>query len=216
VNFEIVKPSAELIGMTVNAHIDEHGVLIPGTSCEGLIEDAGRTCYRSEGRKTQDSYKGFIERIMKRGHLSVVEHASATIVFVTDRGVTHELVRHRLASFSQESTRYVKYNNGPIKIIEPPGLNDAQYLLWADGIDHACRRYGDLLAAGCKPEIARSVLPNALATKITVSANLREWLHILDLRTSEYAHPQIREIMFMAEQLLLKVAPTIIGARNDR
>jgi thymidylate synthase (FAD) len=212
--FEVVEPSVELMGATFMAYsgVDLKGEYItPSYGCEQLIEEAGRVCYRSEDRITSTSYKGFIERIMNRGHLSVLEHAHVTLSFITDRGVTHEMVRHRVASYSQESTRYCKYNDGPIKVIKPPDLSAYGEKVWAHSVTEAAIAYNDLLANGCKAEIARSVLPNCLATKIVMTCNLREWLHVLDLRTSKFAHPQIREVMGQAEKILLRVAPTIFS-----
>jgi thymidylate synthase (FAD) len=165
------------------------------------LESYGRTCYKSEDRITPDSAEGFVRRIIKSGHHSVIEHAGATVRFVCDRGVTHELVRHRLAAYSQESTRYANYAQdkfgGEITVIRPlfwlPG--GAAYELWRQAMQAAEKAYLDLLAAGARPQEARGVLPNSLKTEIVMTANLREWRHVLGLRGGRAAHPQIREIM---------------------
>ncbi len=168
------------------------------------IEMAGRTCYKSEDRITQESAEKFTRMIVKRGHESVIEHASASIRFITNRGVTHELVRHRLCAFSQESTRYVNYGGSDIQFIRPvwmdKGTDTAKNytpaeLNWIMAMEKAEGAYKTLLKQGWRPEQAREVLPNSLKTEIVVTANLREWRHIFKLRTSKAAHPQIRTLM---------------------
>ncbi len=179
------------------------------------IEAAGRTCYKSEDRITEDSAIKFIKAILTRNHESVIEHESLSVRFICDRGVTHEIVRHRLASYSQESTRYVNYEKKGIAFVIPPwvGLQpcevtdvrdeintavasghkaDAEWLTIMSMSEHA---YNYLIDQGWKPEQARSVLPNSLKTEIVMTANLREWRRVLSLRTSTAAHPQMREIM---------------------
>lgn len=197
----IVKPSVELLSITPFA--------------ETLLERAGRTCYKSECRITQESAGPFIHRILESQHESVIEHAVATFRFVCDRGVTHELVRHRLASFSQESTRYCSYGKekfgNQITVIEPPGLTGIDRENWETACLSAERMYLALTANKVTPQIARSVLPTCLKTEIVVTANFREWRHILKLRTSQAAHPQIREIMDIAAQILVKEAPSVFG-----
>ncbi|MFA5168949.1 MAG: FAD-dependent thymidylate synthase [Candidatus Omnitrophota bacterium] len=173
-----------------------------------LIEQAGRTCYKSEDRMTPESAFDFAEKILKRGHESVIEHVSATVKFVVDRGVSHEIVRHRLASYSQESTRYCDYSGGHIAFVIPPWVNikpnkyelppKGQPLMadwsWFLSTMEAEARYKHLRSLGWKPEQARSVLPNSLKTEIVMTANLREWRHFFKLRTAPSAHPQMREI----------------------
>lgn len=165
-----------------------------------VIERAGRTCYKSESCISEDSARKFARMIIKHGHESVIEHASASVLFITNRGVTHELVRHRIASFSQESTRYVKYD-GEMEFIRPvwmpliPINEDSPERIWLEAMQSAERGYQRLLDLGWRPEHAREVLPNSLKTEIVVTANLREWKHIFTLRTSKAAHPQIRALM---------------------
>lgn len=191
----LVKPSAEILAVSLSAL--------------QLIEYAGRTCYKSEDKITDDSAPAFAAMILKRGHESVIEHASATVRFICDRGVTHEIVRHRLASYSQESTRYCDYKGGHVSYIIPPWTsytegeytNDAHILtgdfaetMWAKNCLEIEQLYRNLREAGWKPEQARSVLPNSLKTEIVMTANLREWRHFFRLRTSAAAHPQMREV----------------------
>jgi thymidylate synthase (FAD) len=163
-----------------------------------IIESAGRTCYKSEDKITPGSAVRFAAMILKSGHESVIEHVVAGVRFVTNRGVTHELVRHRLAAYSQESTRYVNYGNAEMAFIKPvwwEKSTEAQQNLFLEACKSAETRYNELLACGWKPQQAREVLPNALKTEIVVTANLREWRHIFRLRTSKASHPQIVALM---------------------
>ncbi len=160
-----------------------------------LIELAGRTCYKSEDKITKDSSIKFVDMVLKRGHESVIEHVSASIKFITNRGVTHELVRHRLCAFSQESTRYVDYQK-EMEFIKPVWADESEaYNIWKQSISESEDKYNDLRKLGWRPEQAREVLPNSLKTEIVTTANLREWRHILKLRTSKAAHSQIRFLM---------------------
>lgn len=164
-----------------------------------IIEKAGRTCYKSENRITTGSADKFVGMIVKLGHESVIEHVVASVRFITNRGVTHELVRHRLCSFSQESTRYVKYNND-MEFIRPVWWDDTSYpesarQIWKDAMLSAEKAYAAALTAGDKPEQARELLPNSLKTEIVMTANLREWRHVFNVRCGQAAHPQIRILM---------------------
>ncbi len=165
------------------------------------IETAGRTCYKSEDLITENSAVDFVERILKSGHHSVIEHTNITVRFICDRGITHELVRHRLASYSQESTRYANYSKNKfgreITVIKPLfwAENSMEYKQWITSMEQAEQAYLNLINMGAKPEQARSVLPNSLKTEIVMTCNVREWRHVLNLRCSSRAHPQIREIM---------------------
>ncbi len=163
-----------------------------------LIETAGRTCYKSEDKITQGSAERFADMLIRRGHESVIEHATATVRFFTNRGVTHELVRHRLASYSQESTRYVRYT-GEMIFIKPAWWDDWPQTAkdaWIHAMQTAEYAYLTLLQEYHPPEQARDVLPQSLKAEIIVTANLREWRHIFRLRTSPAAHPQIRALMW--------------------
>jgi thymidylate synthase (FAD) len=174
------------------------------------IELCGRVCYKSEDKITDNSAEKFVANIIKRGHESVLEHVSFTVRFITDRSVTHELVRHRLCAYSQESQRYVKYHN--MEFIMPVGMTEDELTDWRYAMDSAESRYLSLLAANLSPQMARAVLPNSTKTEIVVSANIREWRHILKLRTSPAAHPQIRSLMC---GLLAELKAKVPGVFDD-
>ena len=166
-----------------------------------LVELAGRTCYKSEHLIRSDSAAKFVGRIVASGHHSVIEHSSLTVRFICDRGVTHELVRHRLAAYSQESTRYANYSQerfgNQITVIRPMfwAEDTGEYRAWQKAMEQSEAAYLEMLAMGARPQEARAVLPNSLKTDIVMTANLREWRHVIDLRCSKPAHPQIRQIM---------------------
>ncbi|BBD06964.1 FAD-dependent thymidylate synthase [Desulfovibrio ferrophilus] len=186
---QVVSPSFDIMSMPDGEDVLKH------------IEAAGRTCYKSEDKITPDSAAKFVKMILKSGHESVVEHASATVRFICDRGVTHELVRHRIAAYSQESTRYANYSKdkfgNEITVIRPVFWKEGtpEYERWKRAMQATEAAYLDMIANGARPEEARSVLPNSLKTEIVMTANLREWRHVFRLRCSGPAHPQIREIM---------------------
>lgn len=178
-----------------------------------LIEVAGRTCYKSEDRITEGSAEKFAKMIVNLGHYSVIEHATASIKFITNRGVTHELVRHRMASYSQESTRYVRYSGG-MQFIKPVWWDDEGYTkeqkdIWEGAMESAEKSYLDALEKGDKPEQAREILPNSIKTEIIVTANLREWRHIFNLRCSKKSHPQIQVLMFDCLKGFAKEIPVV-------
>ncbi len=200
------------------------------------IEKAGRTCYKSEDKITVNSASEFVKNIIKSGHESVIEHENISVRFIIDRGISHELVRHRLCSFSQESTRYCNYSKnkykGHITFILPPWIEDIELPYEYDEIDHLLKTFNikdyrvptiewlsslhlaestylKLLEFGWVPQQARSVLPNSLKTEIVTTANLREWRHIFKLRTSPKAHPQIREVMVPLQKELYALLPEI-------
>lgn len=166
----------------------------------GSIEEAGRTCYKSEGAITPLSYRGFIEKIIKSGHESVLEHEKLTARFIIDRGVSHEVVRHRIAAYSQESTRYCNYAGdkfgGEITVIRPFFFKNKPIAMdfWETACKMAEECYFALLNAGCLAQEARSVLPNSLKTEIVVTYNLREWRHFFRLRAAKAAHPQMQQV----------------------
>ncbi|MHA1370558.1 MAG: FAD-dependent thymidylate synthase [Promethearchaeota archaeon] len=178
-------------------------ILTPLDGAEMLkrVELAGRTCYKSEDHISADSYLKFSKMLIDRGHLSVIEHVYITVKFISNRGFSHELVRHRTASYSQESTRYCNYSKGKfgneISVINQRELlkNDDDYELWKKAMENAEVSYMALIKNGVAPQVARGVLPIDLKTEIIITANLREWRHILKLRTSESAHPNIRSLM---------------------
>ena len=164
------------------------------------LEQCGRVCYKSEGRITEDSAPKFVAGIIKRGHEAVLEHCSFTVKFICDRGVSHEIVRHRVASYCQESTRYCNYSKGDfasqITVIEPCYLAEgtAAYNVWYAACEYAEKAYFDLLNIGMLAQHARAVLPNSLKTELVMTANVREWRHFLKLRCAKDAHPQMREL----------------------
>lgn len=166
----------------------------------GSIEEAGRTCYKSEGAITPLSYRGFIEKIIKSGHESVLEHEKLTARFIIDRGVSHEVVRHRIAAYSQESTRYCNYAGdkfgNEITFIKPWFFEEKPLAMdhWKTACKMAEEHYFALLNAGCLAQEARSVLPNSLKTEIVVTYNLREWRHFFRLRAAKAAHPQMQQV----------------------
>ncbi|MBQ7607520.1 MAG: FAD-dependent thymidylate synthase [Desulfovibrionaceae bacterium] len=179
------------------------------------IERFGRVCYKSEKTITEDSAIGFVQRIIQNGHESVLEHGHVSVRFVCDRGITHEIVRHRLASYSQESTRYANYADNrfgrEITVIKPCFWQEDSeaYAIWLSAMQRAEEAYLALIDGGAKAEEARSVLPNSLKTELIATANLREWRHILALRCAKRAHPQMREIMLSLLEKLHKRIPVI-------
>lgn len=167
------------------------------------IERAGRVCYKSENNITDDSCITFCKNILNRGHEAVVEHSQLSVKFTVDRAIANELVRHRLASYCQESSRYCNYSKdkfyNEIKVIEPEELlprNSTDYNIWWMACKNAEEAYMAMTGNGVKPEIARSVLPLSTATEIIMTANIREWRNVLKLRSSHNmcAHPQMRSI----------------------
>lgn len=188
---KIIEPSVEIL-----TPIDGEAIL-------KMLEAVGRTCYKSEDKIQESSAEKFISGIVKRGHEAVIEHYNITVKFICDRGVTHEIVRHRLASYCQESTRYCNYSNdkfnGEITVIKPCFLAEGSeaYRMWTGICSLAEAYYFDLLNWGCTPQEARAVLPNSLKTELVMTANIREFRHFFKLRCSKAAHPQMREVALM-------------------
>ena len=210
---KLVKPSIEFLNMTEEPL--------------RAIERAGRTCYKSEDKITEDSAEKFVGMLIKREHEAMLEHASASYRIICDRGVTHEIVRHRLFSFAQESTRYCNYKGG-VEFIVPCWFNaigggdfpwnrdDAceesycssegvwfAHMMWAE------HTYKHMIENGWTPQQARSVLPNSLKTEIVVTGNLREWRHFFKLRCAKAAHPQMREVANMVLADIQQRVPVI-------
>lgn len=191
-----------------------------------LIEVAGRTCYKSESRINKESSHQFVQNLNKRGHESVLEHSAMVVRFIVDRGVSHELVRHRLCAFSQESTRYCNYKGGVTFIIPPwIDIEEGEYttlnyfegpesIRWGYAMITCEKEYIELLILGQTPQQARTVLPNSLKTEIVVTTNFREWKHIFKLRTSKAAHPQMREIMIPLLNEVKETIPIIFDSIN--
>ncbi len=181
---EILKPS-----FVIEDEIDGERIL-------KNLERYARVCYKSEDKITPDSARKLIIAILKSGHESVIEHEKVTVRIICDRGVSHEIVRHRIASYSQESTQYCNYRSRGIQIIEPFffASDNKKYQMWLRAMRTCEEAYNALIDAGASPSEARSVLPNSLKTEIVVTCNLREWRHFFKLRCSKRDHPQMREI----------------------
>lgn len=165
------------------------------------IELAARTCYKSEDKINEGSASDLIKRLIKMRHHSVLEHSSLSVRFICDRGVSHELVRHRLCSFSQESTRYCNYAGEKfgkeLTFIRPVfwQYGEIPYQIWEMSMQMAQSFYFDLIKEGSSPQEARSVLPNSLKTDIVVTANIRQWRTMFEQRCASSAHPQMRQVM---------------------
>lgn len=179
------------------------------------IEMCGRVCYKSEHLITEESAEKFVKRIIASGHESVLEHEKLTMKFICDRGVSHEIVRHRIASYSQESTRYCNYNKEKfgkeLTLIRPFFWNEDEkkYRVWLEVMEKIENSYNELITLGAKPEEARSILPNSLKTEIVVTMNMRELRHFLRLRTSKKAHPQMREVASMLLKYVKETLPVL-------
>ena len=209
---------------TVEAHVEfinppEYAVVL------NTIERVGRTCYKSEDKMTEDSAEGFIRRLIQRGHEAMIEHGSVTLRFINDRGVSHEEVRHRIASFGQESTRYCNYSkdkfDGEVTYINiergmeldatvsklPFEVKLAIIHEWMVACLDAEQHYLRMLELGATPQIARSVLNNSTKTEICITMNFREWRHFIRLRNDPAAHPQIREVAQQALDMLYEKYP---------
>ncbi|MBI5742336.1 MAG: FAD-dependent thymidylate synthase [Candidatus Niyogibacteria bacterium] len=171
---------------------------IDGEAILRKLERAARTCYKSEGCIKSGSAAPFIRKLINDyKHESVIEHTNITVRVICDRGVTHEIVRHRLGAYSQESTRYCDYGKaGSIKVIVPYEFegNVEQYAVWLETMAACERGYNQLRALGASPQWVRSVLPNSLKTEIVVTYNLRQWRHFFKMRAVKSAHPQMREV----------------------
>jgi thymidylate synthase (FAD) len=184
---KIVHPSFEILEYTRNL--------------TKIIERGIRTAYKSEDKICEGSDVAIIDKIKTFKHESTLEHGAITVKFITDRGVTHELVRHRHASYTQESTRYCNYGKGKfgneITVIEPFFWDNDGVMrpIWVNACEYAEKQYLALLKNGSSAQEARSVLPNSLKTEIIMTTNARDWRHLLELRTHRDAHPQIRQIM---------------------
>ena len=193
---DYVTPQVELLAITENA--------------EMVIEESGRTCYLSFDKMGEDSTKRFIRMIVKSGHHSVLEHASATFrIKGGSRSFTHQIVRHRMASFSQQSQRYVSEEQ--FHIVTPPSIreNDEALALYNECMETCRQAYRKLKEMEIRKEDARFVLPNAVESEIVVTANFREWRHIISLRKGKGAQWEIREISRLILEILAKKAPTV-------
>lgn len=202
---KIIKPSVEFI------------TPLNGKAVMERLEQCGRVCYKSENSIAEGSAEKFLKGIISRGHEAVLEHCSITVKFICDRGVSHEIVRHRIAAYCQESTRYCNYSKDKfgreITVIEPCYLDDTsdKWRTWERACAMAEKHYFSLLDMGCTPQEARAVLPNSLKTELVMTADIREWRHFLKLRCSAAAHPQIREVATQLLDALYQEMPVLFG-----
>ena len=192
------------------------------------LETIGRTCYASLDKMTETSASDFVRGLVKRQHEAILEHATITVKFIVDRGISHEIVRHRVASYAQESTRYCNYNNdkfgneitvidikGGIKLDKAMCENVSEENIveivkeWENAMNDAQEHYLTMIKLGATPQIARSVLPNSTKTEITITANYREWRNFFKLRVPQTAHPQMREITIPLLKELKEKLPEI-------
>lgn len=188
---------------------------IDGEEMLKKIELCGRVCYKSENRITEGSAAKFISSILKSGHESVIEHEKISVRLICDRGVSHEIVRHRIASYSQESTRYCNYSKekfgNELTFVKPVFWSESsrEYELWCNSMQNIEDTYNKLIEMGAKPEEARTILPNSLKTEMIITMNLREWRHFFKLRIAERAHPQMREVACAMLDGFKKIIPIV-------
>lgn len=210
---KIINASYQLIRPKTFANADRDAIY-------QLIERSGRTCYKSEDNITPQSAAKFVQNIVKRGHEAMLEHASMTVKFIVDRGVSHELVRHRLASFAQESTRYCNYSGdkfgNELTFIKPYFFEEGsyEYATWENACQEAEYAYIGLINMGRTPQEARSVLPNSLKTEVIMTANMREWRHFFKLRaagTTGAPHPQMAEVAVPLLKEIQNYMPELFG-----
>ena len=204
---KVVKPS-----FAIESEVDGDKIL-------RNIEKAGRTCYKSEEKITSQSAKKFVAGLIKRGHESVIEHFSVTVRIICDRGVTHEIVRHRHGSYSQESTRYCNYSkdkyDNQLTFIKPffwdsdNEEDKRKYEIWESVMESIEKKYLELVEMGAKPQEARSILPNSLKTEIAMTMNLRSWRNFFILRTARDAHPQMREVAIPILEEFKRLIPIV-------
>ena len=210
---KIIKPSFEIL-----TPIDRESI------CK-QIELVARTCYKSEDQITDTSAPKMVKGLISRQHLAMIEHAHISVKFICDRGVSHEIVRHRIASYAQESTRYCNYSLGKhgneITVIEPFFFKEGtpEYAAWYSACEFSEKMYMDLLSMGRSPQEARSVLPNSLKTEIVVTMDLREWIHFFNLRavgTTGAPHPQMRESALPVLEAFAEALPEVFGAQYEQ
>lgn len=181
------------------------------------LEKACRTCYRSEDKITEESYKTLLKNCINRGHESILEHEKITIQMVCDIGVYKDLTRHRLASFSIESTRYCNYGkdkfDNEIKFIKPCNIDEDSeiYDFWKHTMERVEMNYLHMAARGATPDQMRMLLPHSTAALVTMTANIREWKHILSLRTTMHTHPSVQQVMIPLLLKFEKDMPEVFG-----
>lgn len=210
---KIIGPMAEIIS---SVSVDESYEV-------SMVMNAAKVCYKSEPNKTLDEAKEFVGNLIERGHLSPLEHVSVTVKFTTSRAVANEIVRHRIAAYNQESTRYCNYtknefDNG-ITVVLPSYLhkcNDWRYATWRHTIENAEIAYLALVNGGVSPQNARGVLPLDLKTEIICTYNLRMWRHVLDQRCAPDCHPDMRELMLSTLQIMWEKLPTFFDDLHEK
>lgn len=187
---KVVKPDCRIVALTE----------ADPTRLMKHLEAMGRICYQSEDAITDKSYEPFLKNIIARGHEAVLEHATVTAVVICDRGISHEIVRHRIAAYCQESTRYCNYSKGKfgeeITVVEPFFWDEgsAERRMWQRACEATEVAYFDLLNEGATPQQARDVLPNSLKTQLAITMDIREWRHFFRLRCGKGEHPQMIEL----------------------
>lgn len=180
------------------------------------IERACRTCYRSEDKISEESYKNLLTNCLNRGHESVLEHEKITVRIYSDIGTYKDLTRHRFASFSVESTRYCSYNKdkygNEIAVVNPVYMEDKEvFETWKKAIENMEKAYMKMKELGASTDMCREVLPHSTAAEYTMTANIREWKHILELRTTNHVHPAIRQVLIPLLLLFKEQMPEIFG-----
>ena len=199
----LVSPSFEILNPPKREEVLRH------------LELCGRVCYKSEDKMTEESASRMVRMLIERGHESPIEHFSISVRIICDRGVSHEWVRHRVASYSQESTRYCNYSNAKfgseLTFIKPYFAEPGSPLFteWEKAMENAENSYFAMLKEGAKPEDARSVLPNSLKTEFICTMNLREWRHFFSLRCAPAAHPAMREIAIPLRNAFRELLPEL-------
>lgn len=195
---------------------------IDGIKIMKKLEKACRTCYRSEGSITEDSYKNLLKNCINRGHESVLEHEKVTIRMYCDIGVYKDLTRHRFGSFSIESTRYCSYDKdkygNEIKCINPSYIKDTKiYEEWKKSMEEMEKHYMKMKEFSATTDMCRLILPHSAAAEVTMTADIREWKHILELRTSNKSHPAIRQLLIPLLKYFKKEMPEIFdGVDYDK
>lgn len=189
---------------------------IDGKKIMKRIERACRTCYRSEGKITEDSYKNLIKNCINRGHESVLEHEKVTVRIYNDIGSYKDLTRHRFASFSVESTRYCSYDKdkygNEISFMDPVYIEDEKvYEVWKKTMQDIENSYLEMKKLGATTDMCRNILPHSTAAEYTMTANIREWKHIFELRANNHVHPAIRQVMIPLLKYFKEQMPDIFG-----
>lgn len=173
---------------------------IDGVKVMKNLERAAKHCYRTEGNIKEDSYDHFLRNCINRGHESVLEHEKVTVRICCDVGAYKDITRHRIASFSIESTRYCNYSKdkfgNEISFIEPCNIDDENlYEDWKNCMEEIEKCYQKMASEGALPDQLRLILPHSTAAELTMTANIREWRHIFALRADKHAHPSIQQFM---------------------